>query len=211
MSVEHFYDNDTFYISELHVNILIANTIVGSITNTDANGISTTSDGPFGVNPINKTESNQTNAYYFRDENGLTLINGSHPPGGLTNVAPLGVVNNSPNSTEIVRQITTIDTATAIVASFPSNGVNRQAYTLTAICFGCSATGDVIGLEAKATFNYSTSGATPRRTLERTGNLVGGDVTLVQAGNFYNLIVTGVFGYTLTWNCTIKYTQYRYA
>lgn len=187
------------YVGQLGLNS------VASIT--DANGISVISDGANGVNPVNKAESSTINTTYIRADNGLTVLEGPNVPGGLSDVAPYGSVDNSANETKLVYKIVTVNDATELVVAFPSYNTNRQSYNIEAKCHGTTSTGsDVVVRTIKSTF---CSPSDPISSTYHSGTIVGGSVNVVKSGNFYNLNITGIDTYTITWIVCLTYSQYR--
>ncbi len=184
--------------------------VSGSGITTDAAGVTVISDGASGVNPVNKGESGSANLMYFRKAQGMTLLDGANPPGGISGVAPYGNVDNSANSNTFVIKVQTNGAVTMTAFSFPSNGTN-QTYAATITAHGTSISGGTTGYvymkEMKTALSWP---ADPIIMKIGLGTQEGGDigVTINIAG--YDVYVTGITGQLITWLFTVTYSQYRY-
>lgn len=180
---------------------------------TDANGITITTDGPGGTNPVNKGNAATTNVYYVREENGLTLLAGPEPPGGLSGIAPYGAVDNDANTTTVLKKIITIGNATEPVISFPSDAVAIQSYSIIVRSHGTSTAGLSIGKVIQKETRYAC--CYPDDPVDSITvsleNISGSSLTMTKTPTSYDLTVTGITGYTITWIVTIIYSQYRVA
>jgi hypothetical protein len=183
-------------------------TITGGIT-TDANGITIAADGPNGSNPVNKAQAATVDNMYVRKDAGVTIMNGATPPGGLSDTAPYGNVDNDANTTTLTRKIQTLGLVTNSVIVFPSNAVNRQSYAVSITAHGTEpTTGDVFMKKMDTVFCYPLAAPTPK-TNTNIGTVDGGDLSITTVANGYSLDITGITALNITWLFTITYSQYR--
>jgi len=178
---------------------------------TDANGITITTDGPGGTNPVNKATSAITDAYYIRGANGLILLGGANPPGGLSDTAPYGAIDNDANMTTIMKKIQTVGAVAVPLVSFPSHPGNRQSYSVKIWAHGTStaglSTGKLIFKEIRFIACESDPATLPSETTLET--IEGSSIDVAQTISGYDVSITGVAGYTIDWIAGITFTQYR--
>jgi len=188
---------------------------ISSVPITDANGITVFSDGPNGSNPVNKSASAITNAFYDRNENGFITLNGADPPAGLSDIAPYGTVDNSPNWTQLNRKIQTINNSAVDFIYFPSHIGNKQSYAVVINALGTSSAplGETIAISTTTSFYYLTrSGTVPlNATKNGTIPILPSSLDIVYDGlnNRYAATITGTNGYTIEWLISIQFIQYR--
>jgi len=180
---------------------------------TDANGITIITDGPNGINPVNKANSAIINAFYNRNNDGFIILDGPEPPGGLSNVAPFGVVNNDANFTTLVRKVSTTNTSSVNFISFPSNAGNNQSYGISIKALGTSALppGETIYISTEASFCYTSAPTTIPLVFSKNGSgpLTSAALQISYDGTYFQANVIGANGYLIQWIITIQYIQYR--
>lgn len=182
-------------------------TVQGNIP-TDANGVTVATDGPNGINPVNKAEASTGDVLYVRKASGLTLLSGPNPPGGLSNVAPFGVVDNGPNYTTLVLKVVTVNASSQVFISFPSNLSNFCSYYYEILAHGTESAGNAV-------FGKKMDGvccnAVHFETRTETSTIAGTQLNIAAGATGWDVLVTGMSPFTITWLITVKYSQYRIA